>query len=339
MNNNRHSGIELLRIIAMLFILIQHANGIAIGLPNPFECVEAPAISYFRFLIQGFAIVGVDVFVLISGWFGINFNLKRVGEYLFQCLFFSIIITFIIWLISGRPNLDIKTLAGGFLLGKSYWFVKSYLLLYILSPVLNNFIDTTNKNEARTVLVLFIIIMILFGWSDSMPEFIFGNSCISFMGLYLIARYIKKYSLGICFRPKWEYACCYCLSAALLAAGCLFLYKIEAPDEITRCLFSFVNPLVVIGALSLLLLFSRIKFSSLIINKVAKSSFAVYLFHCGPIVWTFFLAECSFIYSSYNGIGMLFLLLLYLIAVFAVACLIDQFRLCFSFLLFKKRNE
>ena len=141
MSEKRQSGIELLRIIAMFFVLVQHANGLAIGLPGAFECVEAPTYSFLRIVIQSLAIVGVDVFVLISGWFGISFNLKRLGEFLFQCLFFSIIVTFAAWLISGRPEIGIKSLAGMIFLGKSYWFVKCYLLLYILSPVLNSFIN------------------------------------------------------------------------------------------------------------------------------------------------------------------------------------------------------
>ena len=340
MSEKRQSGIELLRIIAMFLILVQHANGLAIGLPGVYECVEDPVNSFLRIFLQSLAIVGVDVFVLISGWFGINFKLKRIGEFLFQCLFFSIIVTSVTWLMSGCPEIGIKSLAGMIFLGKSYWFVKCYLLLYILSPILNSFINTASKKDVGVVLLLFFVIMVMYGWPDSMPEFNFGASSVSFVGLYLLARYVRKYGQGICSRPLWQYAGSYFLVVSLLAVISFVLDRQEAPTEITRCLFSYVNPLIIAGALSLVLLFARIDISSILVNKIARSSFSVYLFHCGPIVWALFLAECGHIYHSYSGIGMLSKLLLFLLAVFAIAVIIDQIRLFFSALLFKKkRNE
>ena len=340
MSEKRQSGIELLRIIAMFLILVQHANGLAIGLPGAYECVGDPIDSFSRIFIQSLAIVGVDVFVLISGWFGISFNLKRLGEFLFQCLFFSIIVTFAAWLINGRPEIGIKSLAGMIFLGKSYWFVKCYLLLYILSPVLNSFINTANKKDVALILFLFLAVMLFYGWPDSMPEFNFGASSVSFIGLYLLARYVKKYCQGLCSRPMWHYAGNYFLVAFLLAAMSFVLYRQEAPIEITRCIFSYVNPLIIAGALSLVLLFAKMDFTSFLVNQVARSSFSVYLFHCGPIVWALFLAECGHIYHSYSGIGMLSRMLLFLLAVFAIAVIIDQIRLFLSALLFrKKQNE
>ena len=339
MSEKRQSGIELLRIIAMFLILVQHANGLAIGLPGSSECVGDPANSFLRFFIQSLAIVGVDVFVLISGWFGIRFNLKRLGDFLFQCLFFSIVVASATWLIAGRPEIGIKALAGMIFLGKSYWFVKCYLLLYILSPILNSFIETANKRDTGLVLLLFFVIMLMYGWPDSMPEFNFGASSVSFIGLYLLARYVKKYCQGICSRPVWQYAGSYFLATFLLAAISFVLYRQEAPSEITRCLFSYVNPLIIAGAMSLVLLFSRMGFSSGLVNKVAKSSFSVYLFHCGPIVWALFLAECDHVYRSYDGVGMLAIMMLFLLAVFAIAVIIDQIRLVFYTLLIKKKRN
>lgn len=340
MSEKRQSGIELLRIIAMFMILAQHANGLGIGLPGAYECNVEPVNSFFRLLIQCFVFVGVDVFVLISGWFGINFKVKRLGEYLFQCLFFSLVVTLVLWLVCGRPEMGIKSWVGVVLLGKSYWFVKSYLLLYVLSPVLNRFIDTVDKKEAGLVLGLFLAIMLVFGWTDAMPEFNFGSSCISFIGLYLFARYLRKYCQKICSKPIWQYIAGYFLPLILLAVTCFVLYRVNAPTEISRCIFSFVNPLVIIGAVSLVLMFSRMDFASAFVNKVAKSSFSVYLFHCGPVIWGLFLTVCGSIYQKYHGVGMISLMLAFLIAVFAVACIIDQLRLYCSSLIFERdRNE
>ena len=172
-----------------------------------------------------------------------------------------------------------------------------------------------------------------------MPEFNYGASSVSFIELYLLARYVRKYCQGICSWPMWRYAGNYFLVVSLLAVVSFVLYRQEAPTEITRCLVSYVNPLIIAGAMSLVLLFARMDFSSILVNKIARSSFSVYLFHCGPIVWSLFLAECGHIYHSYSGIGMLSKMLLFLLAVFVIAVIIDQIRIFFSALLFKKKRD
>lgn len=327
MELKRQSGIELLRIIAMFLVLVQHVNGIAIGLPGSLDCVNAPLNSWLRFFLQSMAIVGVDVFVLISGWFGIRFRIKRLAEFIFQCLFFSVLVSFVIWLFQGRPSLDAKTILGAFFLGKSYWFVKSYLLLYVISPVLNAFIESSTKSTARLVIGLFLGIMFVYGWSDSMPEFNFGCSAISFIGLYLLARYLKLYGDGICSRSVREYGCFYVMFSLILSSLCLLLIRSQAPVELTRCIFSFDNPLVIAGALSLVLLFARLDISSSFINRVARSAFSVYLLHCGPFAWTLFLSASGWIYHTYDGVCMASLMIAFLIGVFTLSCVLDQARI------------
>lgn len=65
MKSARLSNIELLRIVAMVMILILHANG-ALG---PFVAVDntdTPTASFIRLLIEQTCIVSVNVFVMIS---------------------------------------------------------------------------------------------------------------------------------------------------------------------------------------------------------------------------------------------------------------------------------
>lgn len=77
MNNdmNRRSNIELLIIIAMLLVLILHANSLSNGLPTINDLAN-PISSFARLSIQTLANVAVNVFVLISGWWGVKFSWK-----------------------------------------------------------------------------------------------------------------------------------------------------------------------------------------------------------------------------------------------------------------------
>lgn len=56
----------------------------------------------------------------------------------------------------GDVQFSIRGLADCFaMMGGGYWFITSYICLYILSPVLNAFMDNTEKNTYRWVLIAF----------------------------------------------------------------------------------------------------------------------------------------------------------------------------------------
>ena len=74
----RQSNIELLRIVAMMLVLIVHADFLALGAPDALALKALPVESGLRVWLQGFALVCVDVFVMISGYFGIRPSVRGV---------------------------------------------------------------------------------------------------------------------------------------------------------------------------------------------------------------------------------------------------------------------
>ena len=128
----RQSNIELLRIIAMILVLMVHSDALPLGCPQD----ATSANSIIRMFFQCLSVTCVDIFVLISGWFGIKPSMKGAAKFIFQWLFFSIGIYLGLVLIGKIPfNMDGIIKCFTFQVG-GYWFVGSYLLLYILSPVL-----------------------------------------------------------------------------------------------------------------------------------------------------------------------------------------------------------
>lgn len=183
----RQSNVELLRIITMILVMIVHANFRALSAPTVADAATAPSSTFLRFLTESFSIICVNVFVLISGWFGIKFNWKKLTEFLFQVLFYGFIIYVIISIINPER---LKALKVVFMTGpKNYWFVKCYLFLYIISPILNAFVEKASKNEFKTLLILFFTMQTIYGWAtDGATWYNKGYSGISFAGLYLLAR-------------------------------------------------------------------------------------------------------------------------------------------------------
>ncbi len=83
----RESNFELLRIIAMLLVMITHATFLSLGIPTHEDSISTPYNSFGIFLSQSFSTVCVNIFILLSGWFGIKANLKRFSEFIFQLFF------------------------------------------------------------------------------------------------------------------------------------------------------------------------------------------------------------------------------------------------------------
>lgn len=131
----RQSNIELLRIISMFLVLIVHSDFFSLGSPNMESFITKPFFSFSQLLFQAISIGCVNIFVLISGWFGIKPNLKGFIKFIFQCLFFLVGIYLVLTLCGltdMSPKGILKGIAGCLLLLKWNWFIKAYICLYIL---------------------------------------------------------------------------------------------------------------------------------------------------------------------------------------------------------------
>lgn len=84
---SRLSNFELLRCIAMFLVLMVHADFYSLGAPEITNIRDISLGDIVQLLIQGISIVCVNVFVLISGWFGIRPNIKSFANFIFQCSF------------------------------------------------------------------------------------------------------------------------------------------------------------------------------------------------------------------------------------------------------------
>lgn len=192
----RQSNIELLRIIAMFLVLTVHANFWSLGAPSFNDFIIYPLSSWTKTCVQSISIVCVNLFILISGWFGIRSSLKGFLNYIFQCLYFSIGI-YIILILNGNLSISVKGIAEALYLLHANWFILAYALLYLISPILNSFVENSSKSTFRIVIISFFLFQTIFGWPGSASWFEYGYSSTSLIGLYLLARYCKKYGVKI----------------------------------------------------------------------------------------------------------------------------------------------
>ena len=57
----RDSNMELLRIIAMLGILVVHSDFFALGAPTKEDCINAPLVSAWRYVVENITIISVNL--------------------------------------------------------------------------------------------------------------------------------------------------------------------------------------------------------------------------------------------------------------------------------------
>ena len=315
----RQSNIELLRIVSMMLVLIVHADFASLGPPSRDLMLNSPAQFTFRVLMEFVSILCVNIFVVISGWFSIRTSVKDVCKYLWQCLYFSVGIYLFFVLFKLAP-VSFNGVIGMLYLGSGEWFVKAYLALMILAPVLNAFVEHASRRQLETLLVAFYAFQTLFSFHGSASFILSGNSTFSFLGLYLLARYMRIYHCNI------SSSQCVALFVGSIVLNA-FIYSIDVwmqTDFATGICMSYANPLVVIGAMSITILFSRLNLaSSKIINYVSGSCFAVYLLHCNHWLFSAYCHTVANLYSSFHGLQCVIVIFMYILAVYALAIILD----------------
>lgn len=151
----RETGIELLRILAMLGIMASH-----------FACYGAGgggagAGGLWLALLQAGGKLGVDIFVLISGYFLIKAPAVRTEKALrlWAAMFFYSLGLYLLGVGCGLVPFGRMALLEHLmpLCTSRWWFASCYLLLYLLSPFLNRLLGALRREEYLRLLGLGLV--------------------------------------------------------------------------------------------------------------------------------------------------------------------------------------
>ena len=229
----RNPSFELLRVIAMLMIITLHYNtqaGVLLQLGIP-----ATAVNIFANIMEAFALTGLNVYVLISGFFLSKGKVRfsRIITLICQVYFYTIIISAVMAVVGassvGRYNSLYKIVEYIFpISSEHYWFVTAYVIMYVLAPVMNAAVEKLSRKQIKTV-IIFLLIWFCFVKSVVpvlFPTDHFGYDYGWFICLYLIAAYIRKYDV-VLFYNSWNSALVFIISCAAIATMSISLYYIN----------------------------------------------------------------------------------------------------------------
>ena len=323
----RQSNIELLRLLAMFFVLVIHADFWALDVPT-YSDLETDATSTIgRLLFAAFSVVGVDTFVLISGWFGIRPSMKSTCKFIFQVYFFLIIFLLVSFFF---VDITLREAVSYLLLNNDYWFAKSYIGLLLVAPLLNAFVEKASKKQLETFLICFYAFQTILGWFSYGAVYIVYNgfSVFSFMGLYILARYVRLYPSVYTSISRNKCLAVYVFINIFLTTVSTLFLLFDLPDYwVAKIASSHVNPFTILASLYLLLCFSKLRIQSKIINRIAVSVFAVYLLHQNSFILNEYRSLMARLYQEFDGLNYLLVISLTLLLVFILAILIDQVRI------------
>ena len=319
----------------MVLVLVVHTGFVSIGTPSLEDVASQPMVSFARFSLQSFSVVCVNLFILLSGWFGIKPKKIRFFELIFQVLFF-LLLGLLISIISSKlgclPELTKKEIILGITLlsPQGYWFVLSYLLLYILSPVLNAYTGMASIELQQRILIAFFVFEFIFGWmSTGVLWFVKGYSTVSFVGLYLLAYYLRhatREKTYVFLRLPARYYFYGYIFISFFTACCAFIFA--GNSYVVERLYFYNSPFVVLSSICLFLFFSKLRLQKQTINWIASSSFAIYLFHCNPFLFnSVYTNIINHLYNHYPFFTWIIIVVLFICLVFIISILFDRIRI------------
>lgn len=305
----RSSNIELLRLLGMLFIMFGHSH-----------LRLHPMSNFFDVLLSCITTTGVGIFIAISGWFGIHFRMQGLAKYLYQ-VFFTLWITYVLAISFGVTEINMAGIMISLTFYDGYWFIMGYLGLYLISPILNAFIEHSSKREYQIVLLSFFLFQSYYSWISAWYDYYNGYCIILFGGIYLTAAYVRRYPV------EWIQQ-----KSTILLVGTFLLMSIIAYFSLLR--FGHAarqvrddNPLAIFVSILMVLCFSKFKFQNKFINWLAASCFAVYLIHYSPFVYPYLMRCMYHIYFQFDGLLYGLMLITALIVIYVVCTLFDQLRI------------
>lgn len=311
----------MVRIVAMLMILVLHTRSSS-TLTLYEEAVDVNVIAQFFF--EAFSIIGVNLFILISGYFGIKLSKTGVGKFVYQLYFFAVLSLTALILTNGTIEVGCRYyIKALFPVSNTVWFVPCYLLLMLLSPILNAYIEQATSKQLTVSLGLIYLFTYYSGivWNDFHGYS--GYAAGWFVILYLTGATLRKtkHIHGKIGRYKWLLG--YVLMTFLIVSVALLQYRIPYGRSM---LWSYECPLVYFSSVCFFLFFVHwdMKFSRLV-NWLAASSFAVLLFHIQP--FSHYGEVCQYINQHTTGVLTVCALIPSVLGCYLLATVLDQVRI------------
>ncbi len=303
MASNKNYGVELLRIVSMLFVIVLHVinfGGISYFSvqANPGEFVLLPHYKTMNIMLA-FCYCAVNCYALISGYVSCKSKFKpsrivslwltvvsiNAATYLFGYIYNPE------WVAGfGLKNIFMP------LTTDQYWYFTAYVGLMVIMPALNAAVNNIPKKQYGYMLLGMLVFFSLLPSYSNRDLFKTGTgySMLWLVFMYLVGAYFR---LHFSTEKKIPFLKTGCAVAFILSALSMAYIRFSKETALLRegagyTLYAndylYTSPYVVVCSLALFVLFINIKIENNILGKVigfvSATTFGIYLIHLNSVV-------------------------------------------------------
>lgn len=274
--NQRQSNIELLRCFAMLCIIVYHLCLFALG-----------GVSTGTKLYQALQIplhIGVPLFVLISGYFGIRFSLKGLMRLCSKGYFYFVPFAVIPMILTHSGGVK-DVLKSVFIFGfDAQWYLNTYLYLFLFSPIINRYLENITKSQRLYLLAILTFMSVYIGnVTEGDVCLVEGKNLTNFLLLYTLGNSLRHNQEHINGCSQFKLVITYLLFNAFLVIG--FMYIPIIAGKIWKYSYAYDSPIIMVNSVWMFAIFSKLDVKSRFVNWMGSGVFACYLLQCPAILW------------------------------------------------------
>jgi hypothetical protein len=281
---SRDSNLELLRIVAMSMILIHHFLLFVITPEYDLRVYT---------LFNPFFYCGVNLFFLISGWFGIKLSVKGLVKIIGLVLLFTLLNYGLMCLVGQEVTSKniIKTLLFP-ISSCNYWFMRVYVFLMLVSPLVNQGLNAFDLKRLRLFILAFSAFTFYSCGIGHNSTNLDGYNFVNALYLYCLAHYLRRDEF---IRGKLSKKTCI-VGYFLIIMFCslAFTYYFGVCNYI-----GYNSVFMITASMLLFLFFTKLEFQSQIVNFVSTSALGCYLLQEGMWGHSFCYPYLSSFYVSW----------------------------------------
>lgn len=290
-NSARESTYELVRIIAQVFIVFYHILLFAIWPISGEPIYKAIWVPFH---------IGVPLFILLSGYFGIKPSIKGLFKIIGMAFILQMPLFIHEFMTVGGVKLIFKSF---FCISRTpFWFIRTYVILYLLSPLLNVYLKNISLRSRVLLLGALFFVSDYIGTIGTDSSLYEGYNIVSFMLFYVTGNTIRKYKSIL---NKYSFRLWISIWL-LLNFTIVVIYSVIGFDEgfvgntFVWFFFSYTSPGLLINSVLFFIAMGKLSFKSGLINKIAKASLAIYIIH-GVFLYDLLIpiAEQIFYYNNH----------------------------------------